>query len=609
MDAALRHRGPDAHGQQRLNEAVMGHRRLAIIDLDGGQQPLCSPDRRVWVVFNGEIYNFRAVQAELASCGRQVESSSDTEVLLHAYLAWGDRCVERLNGMFAFAIYDGRTQSVFAARDRFGEKPLYILERDGVLYLASELKALVAGGVVEPSLDPIALYHYFTSSYVRGPRTIYKSVRRLQPGHWIKADGSNVIDHCYWHVPRPTGELTQEHEVVERALALLRDSIRMRLVSDVPIGFFLSGGVDSSAVVALASEVAGRQIETFSIGFSHPRFDERAYARFVAERFQTNHHEFVLETGGLEVIEQIAWHADEPFADSSALATWYLAKMTRRHVTVALSGDGGDEMFAGYDSYRGHMASELVRHVPRFARLAGISLLRSLPTSDPGRRFAMLRIARNIEDAELAAADRLIAKQQIVFRREFLGAICRLPLDEQGAVADRESFAPMFDQTLSPLAGMTLCHQTVALPDDMLVKVDRMSMAHGLEVRAPFLDHRLAELMNSVATEIKLPRGQQKYILRKAMAKYFPQEFLWRPKQGFNVPLTYWFKNGLNDYIRQKLLARDALVGKLFHRDALQRIIGEHTRLTRDWSFALWALLMFETWCERFDIRAEQVIP
>ncbi len=609
MDTALRHRGPDAHGQQRLDRAVMGHRRLAIIDLDGGQQPLCSPDVRVWVVFNGEIYNFRAVQAELASCGQPLESSSDTEVLLHAYLAWGDRCVDHLNGMFAFAIYDGRTQSVFAARDRFGEKPLYVLERAGVLYLASELKALVVGGVVERSIDPVALYHYFTSSYVIGPRTIYRSVRRLQPGHWIKADGSTVVEHCYWRAPRPTGELTQEHEVVERALELLRDSIRLRLISDVPIGFFLSGGVDSSAVVALASELAGQKIETFSIGFSHPRFDERSHARFVAERFGTNHHEFVLESGGLDVIEQIAWHADEPFADSSALPTWHLAKITRRHVSVALSGDGGDEMFAGYDSYRGHMASELVRRVPRFMRVAGISLLRSMPVSNPFRRFAMLRLARNIEDAELAPAERLIAKQQVVFRREFLAAICRLPLDQQGADADRETFAPMFDRTLNPLSGMTLCQQTVSLPDDMLVKVDRMSMAHGLEVRAPFLDHRLAELMNSVAPATKLPRGQQKYILRKALVKYFPREFLWRPKQGFNVPLSYWFKDGLNDYIRQRLLRRDALVGKLFHRDALQRIIGEHTSLTRDWSFALWALLMFETWCERFDIRADHVIP
>jgi asparagine synthase (glutamine-hydrolysing) len=605
MDSTIRHRGPDEHGQTRCDRAVMGHRRLAIIDITGGRQPMCVHNGQVWIVFNGEIYNFEAVRDELAAAGHPLNSSSDTEVLLHAYLAWGEKCLDRLNGMFAFAIYDGRTQSLFAARDRFGEKPLYVLERGGTLYLASELKALVDTGLVEKRLDPVALYNYFANSYVMGPRTIFRGVRRLQPGHWLKAEGANVDERCYWAPPAPSEERADGEAVIEEALAILKDSVRLRLVADVPVGFFLSGGVDSSAVVALASEVSGQRLETFSIGFDEARYDEREYARYVAQKFGTRHHEFLLEPGSIEVIERIAWHSDEPFADSSALPTWYLSQLTRQQVKVTLSGDGGDEMFAGYDSYRGHVLSERLRKLPGFVRSAAAAAVQSMPAFDAGGRAACLRLARNIEDAGLEAGARFVAKQQVVFRRDHLAGISPYLAPHATAENDRALFSPMFDQALSPLAGMTLWQQTVSLADDMLVKVDRMSMAHSLEVRAPFLDHRLAELMNRVTFGAKLPRGRQKYLLRKAMERYFPADFLWRRKQGFSVPLSYWFKDSLADYVRQKLLAPGAMVGHLFKREALERLIGEHARLTRDWSFALWALLMFETWCGRYRIGPE----
>ncbi len=602
MDTAIHHRGPDEHGQKRCDRAVMGHRRLAVIDLASGQQPMCTSDGQVWIVFNGEIYNFQAVRDDLAAAGHPLDTNSDTEVLLHAYLVWGEKCLDRLNGMFAFAIYDGRTQSVFAARDRFGEKPLYVLERDGTLYLASELKALVETGLVEKRLDPVALYNYFANSYVMGPRTIFRGVRRLQPGHWLKAEGANVHERCYWAPPDPSEERADEKAVIEEVLDILKDSVRLRLVSDVPIGFFLSGGVDSSAVVALASEVSGQRLETFSIGFNEARYDEREHARYVAQKFGTRHHEFLLEPSSIEIIEQIAWHTDEPFADSSALPTWYLSQLTRQHVKVTLSGDGGDEMFAGYDSYRGHLLSERLRKLPGFVRSAAVAAVQSMPASDAGKRVACLRLARNIEDLGLEAGERFVAKQQVVFRRDHLAGISPYLAPHATSENDRALFSPMFDHGRSPLAGMTLWQQTVGLADDMLVKVDRMSMAHGLEVRAPFLDHRLAELMNRVAFDTKLPRGRQKYLLRKAMERYFPADFLWRKKQGFSVPLGYWFKHSLGDYIRQKLLTPGAMVGHVFKREALERIIGEHARLTRDWSFALWALLMFETWCGRYRV-------
>jgi asparagine synthase (glutamine-hydrolysing) len=602
MDTAVRHRGPDEHGQKRCDRAVMGHRRLAIIDLSGGQQPMCTPDGKVWIVFNGEIYNFHAVRDELAAAGHPLSTHSDTEVLLHAYLVWGEKCLDRLNGMFAFAIYDAHTQSVFAARDRFGEKPLYVLEHNGTLYLASELKALVETGLVEKRLDPVALYNYFANSYVMGPRTIFRGVRRLQAGHWLKAEGANMQEQCYWAPPNPTEERSDEKAIIEEALDILKDSVQLRLVSDVPVGFFLSGGVDSSAVVALASEASGQRLETFSIGFDEARYDEREYARYVAKKFGTRHHEFLLEPGSIEVIERIAWHTDEPFADSSALPTWYLSRLTRQHVKVTLSGDGGDEMFAGYDSYRGHVFSERLRKLPGFVRSAAAAAVRSMPASDASKRVACLRLARNIEDAGLEAGERFVAKQQVVFRRDDLAGISPYLAPHATAENDRALFSPMFDHGMSPLAGMALWQQTVSLTDDMLVKVDRMSMAHGLEVRAPFLDHRLAELMNRVTFNTKLPQGRQKHLLRKAMERYFPAEFLWRRKQGFSVPLSYWFKDSLGDYIRQKLLAPGAMVGHVFKREALERIIGEHSRLTRDWSFALWTLLMFETWCSRYQV-------
>ena len=605
MSATIVHRGPDQHGQAALERVAMAHRRLAIIDLTGGQQPMCTSDGRLWLVFNGEIYNFRALRAELAAAGHPLETESDTEVLLHAYRVWGAKCLDRLNGMFAFAVYDAGTQSVFAARDRFGEKPLYVLETESTVYLSSELKALVEAGLVEKRLDPHALYEYFTTCYITGPRTIFRGVRRLQAGHWLSLRDDAVREYRYWAPPNPTTELTNEGEIIDQVLETLRESVRLRLVADTPVGLFLSGGVDSSAVVALASEASDRPLETFSVGFADARYDERQHARFVAKRFGTHHHEFVLEPGGVDVIERIAWHLDEPFADSSALPTWHLSQLTRQHVTVALSGDGGDEMFAGYDSYRGHLLSERLRTVPSPLLSLAAATLRTVPALGAGRRVARLRLARNIADAALPYGERFVAKQQSAFRRAHIAKMSPYLAPYATAAHDRELFAPLFDRECAPLAGMTLWQQSVGLVDDMLVKVDRMSMAHSLEVRAPFLDHRLAELMNRVAFDTKLPGGRQKYILRKAMERYLPADFLWRRKQGFEAPIRHWFRGDVGDYIVQKVLAPGAMAGHVFGRNALETIVGEHKRLKRDWGAALWALVMFETWCRRYDVGPE----
>ncbi|MBW8271280.1 asparagine synthase (glutamine-hydrolyzing) [Caldovatus aquaticus] len=606
MEAAIRHRGPDEAGRREIGPVAIAHCRLAIIDLDGGKQPMASRDGRLWLAFNGEIYNFREIRRELEALGRRFEETSDTEVLLQAWQQWGAACLPRLNGMFAFVLYDAEQGTVTAARDRFGEKPLYVCETDDGLYLASELKALLAAGVAERRVHPAALGSFLTLGFVAGEQAILRNVRRLAPGHLLTyAPRSGLVQRRWYEPPWPTEELDDAQALAERSLDLLRDAVRLRLIADVPVGCFLSGGVDSSAVVALAAEASAGPVETFSVGFADPRYDERPHARFVAERFGTRHHEFVLEPQSIEVLERIAWHADEPFADQAALPTWFLSELTRRHVKVALSGDGGDEVFAGYDVYRSHALSERVRRLPRPVRTAAVAGLRALAPAARARALGLLRLARNIEDAALPAAERFIAKQQTVFRDAFLDRHARGPA---ACRASRHAvFAALRRPGLTPLGAMAAWQQRVSLPDDMLHKVDRMSMAHGLEVRAPFLDHRLAELMNRAAFAAKMQGGRQKFVLRRALERHLPAEFLWRPKQGFRVPLGHWFKDDLAGFLRDRLLAPRALIHAVLRRGVVETLLAEHARGRRDWGAALWALLMFELWARACGLTAEDL--
>jgi asparagine synthase (glutamine-hydrolysing) len=606
MDRAISHRGPDEHGVRNIGPVAMRHRRLSIIDLSGGKQPMTSADGGLWLAHNGEIYNYLALRAELETLGHVFREQSDTEVLLVAWRQWGEACLDRLDGMFALVVYDSRNRKLWAARDRFGEKPLYYIETPHALWLASELKALVAGGAVERQLDPLALYSYFTLGYVAGQQSIFSGVKRLGPGQVLSFSlAQGLQTRNWWRPPTPTEEFDDVSDITGRSLSILRESVGSRMMADVPLGFFLSGGVDSSAIVALAAECATGRLETFSIGFDDPSLDERPHARFVAERFGTHHHEFVVTPQYLDMLDAIAWHADEPFADQAALPTWFLAEMTRRHVTVALSGDGGDEIFAGYDVYRSHGLSERVRAIPSPIRqLAAASLRASAPFGDGRQR---LKLARNIEDAGLPAAERFIAKQQTVFRSDFLRGVAPALARAAGLDADARLFAPLFGQAANPLGAIALWQQTVSLPDDMLHKVDRMSMAHSLEVRAPFLDHRLVELLNRTKFSAKLPGGRQKYILRNAISEYLPEEFLARRKQGFVAPLQRWFRGDLASHLRARLLAPGAAASRVIARPAIERILGEHARGARSWEGALWALLMFEHWCCRFGFNADSL--
>lgn len=605
MAQAIAHRGPDDEGVLVVEGAAMVHRRLAVIDLSGSRQPMTSADGSIHLVYNGEIYNFHDVADRLRRDGHDVSGRSDTEVLLAAYQAWGERCVDHLNGMFAFVIVDQGRGRVFAARDRFGEKPLFMARRPDGIAFASELKALLAGGVLGREIDPYALYQYFTLGYVAEPRTIFAGARRVPPASAVSIEGGAVREWTYWHPPEPREEVLDPAEAARRSLGILRDAVRIRRISDVPLGFFLSGGVDSSAVVALASEMSDEKLDTFSVGFDDPQYDERQHARFVAKRFGTRHHEFVLRPEGIGVVEELAWFLDEPFADASALPTYFLSRLTREHVTVAMSGDGGDEVFSGYDVYRGQILSEQIRRIPGPTVSAAVRILKLVSSTAPGARDRLERLVRNLGDAQLPSDRRFRAKQQVIFRDAFLHDAGRAGSLVPDVDEEMERVARIFRNYASPLDAIAAWQLGVSLVDDMLVKVDRMSMAHALEVRAPFLDHRLIEYMRRIPVATRIPGTRTKYLLKKALEPYFPKEFLWRPKQGFVVPLKQWFRDDLEGHARGVLLDPAARISAVFRREALERVLGEHRAGTADWTYGIWALLVFEHWCRRFDIRPE----
>ncbi len=607
MSAALAHRGPDDEGISVVGRVGLAHRRLSIIDLTGGRQPMADPGGRVRIVYNGEIYNFRELAGELRGLGCAVEGRSDTEVLLAAYLHWGPACVERLNGMFAFVIHDGRTDELFAARDRFGEKPLYLCETGREILFASELKALAAGGAEMGGLDRTALYQFFTRGYVSGPGTIFTGVRRLPPGHARLWSGAGARTWRYWTPPEPSEEIVDPGEALREATGLLRDSVRMRLVSDVPLGFFLSGGIDSSLVVALGAESAEGRMETFAVGFEESRYDERPYARRVADRFGTRHHEFVLRPEGVGTAEELAWQMDEPFADSSALPTFFLSRLTREHVKVALSGDGGDEMFAGYDVYRGHVLSERARRMPPPLLRAAAGVLEWSARYGEGRRERMERLGRNLRDAGRDAPVRFRDKQQTVLRAASLAASSAGTWVGEEASREEAGFRSLFAAAASPLDAIAAWQRGNSLPDDMLTKVDRMSMAASLEVRPPFLDHRLAELVDRIPFAVKMPNLETKHLLKRMLASYFPNDFIHRPKQGFVVPLNAWFRDSLVGYARGLVLAPDGRSRAVLRPGCLERILAEHAGGARNRGPAVWALVVFENWCRRFGVEAAQV--
>jgi asparagine synthase (glutamine-hydrolysing) len=593
MTTVQAHRGPDGDGFVCRDGVGFGHRRLAIIDLVSGDQPMPNDDRSAWIVFNGEIYNYRELREELEARGTRFRTQSDTEVILRAYEAYGPECVTRLRGMFAFAILDERARQVFLARDRVGIKPLVYHWNGRRLLFASELKGILEASDVPRELDLEALGEYLGYHYVAAPRTIFRTVRKLPPASTLtlSLDGGAPRVARYWTLRFSPQARVSESEWIEGLRAHLAQAVRSHMISDVPIGAFLSGGLDSSTVVALMAQASSAPVRTFSIGFAESDFDELAYARQVAARYGTDHYELVVKPSALDVLPKLAWHFDEPFADSSAIPTYYVSKITREHVTVALSGDGGDENFAGYRRYARaqELHDRLDRGVLRLARpllrlAAGV-----LPVGAPGQAYAGLLGA-----GDFGRYHRLMTYERSETLRHLLSA------DLRGAIAapGPARFSGLASELGAPdyVSALQLIDVNTYLPEDILTKVDRASMAVSLESRVPLLDHVLMEYAATIPSTLKLRDGQGKYILKRAMASSLPGDILTRRKMGFGVPLGDWFRGELREMVRDVLLSQAARERGLFRTAGIARLIEAHDTGRRDYSARLWALVCLELW-------------
>jgi len=604
MVATLVHRGPDDEGLFAAPGVGLAMRRLAIIDLPGGRQPMVNEDEGLRVVFNGEIYNFRELRSALIRRGHRFRTQSDTEVLLHLYEEEGPALVERLRGMFAFALWDAPRKRLFLARDRLGKKPLYYWHRDGLFLFASEIKALLVHPAVSREVDWEAFHHYLAFGYTPADRSIFAGIAKLPPAHTATWQAGVLTLQRYWTLP-PGGSVAASRlslpEAAARVRAVLREAVRLRLESDVPLGVFLSGGIDSSAVVASMREVTGQRIATFSIGFGRavPSFDELPYARMVARRFETDHHEEILEPKAADLLRPIIRHFDEPFADSSAIPTFVVAQATAHHVKVVLSGIGGDETFAGYPRYLGVRLSERYARLPRWFRSAGGSVASHfLRESDRSRNWGDWA-RRFIAGAEQPLPDRYIGWTRFFSEPELGGlvtpAVRRLwQADIEGT--HRRAFADHAHD--DPMDGAFRIDLSTYLPDDLLVMADRMSMAHSLELRAPFCDHRVVEESLRIPPSIKIPGFRLKGLLKAAFADVLPPQVLSHRKQGFMIPLGRWLRTDLHDAM-EELLATDRVRARgLFMPDAVEALKREHLSQTRSHGDRLWTLMMLELWIQ-----------
>jgi asparagine synthase (glutamine-hydrolysing) len=600
MNESQFHRGPDEGGLHLEGGVGFAHRRLSIIDLSSGQQPLFNEDNSVVVVFNGEIYNFTELMPELKALGHVFRTHCDTEVIVHAWEEWGEACVERFRGMFAFALWDRNRGTLFLARDRLGVKPLfYSLLPDGTFIFGSELKALLAHPGFRKEMDPFAVEEYFAFGYVPEPRTIYRGARKLPPGtHLTLRRGSAVPQpKTYWDIPFRSHGAISEVEAQEELTRRLREAIRIRLVSEVPLGAFLSGGVDSGAVVAMMAELSQDPVNTCSIAFNDPKFNEASYAARVAERYGTNHRVETVEPGDFSLLDRLAGMYDEPYADSSALPTYRVCQLARRNVTVALSGDGGDENLAGYRRYRFHMAEERLRQsLPIGVRRPVFGALGALyPKADWAPRI--FRAKSTFESLARDSVEAYFHSVSLLgdpLRRRLFSDSFKNGLQGYSAVEVMRGHASR-SPTDDPLGLIQYLDMKTYLPGDILTKVDRASMANSLEVREPLLDHPMMEWISGLPSHYKLRGAEGKYIFKKAMEPYLPQDILYRPKMGFAVPLASWFRGPLRERVRASVLGDRLADTGYFNRSFLSHLVEEHQAGRRDYSAPLWSLLMFDS--------------
>ena len=619
MIETVRHRGPDAGDVwvEAEGGVALGQRRLAIIDLSpGGAQPMHSADRRFVITFNGEIYNYRDIRRELQAAGHPMRSDSDTEVLLEACALWGvEAAIERAIGMFAFALWDRKTRSLTLARDRLGIKPLYYAASPERILFASQLKAFRPAPHWKPTIDEDAVVGYLRHAYIAQPRTIYREAEKLAPGHILTLrEGSTPSPKCFWDLrgiavagQRRNDPVPDPREAADRLDALLRDSVKLRMIADVPLGAFLSGGIDSSTVVALMQAQSTRAVKTFSIGFHESGYDEAQCAKQVAAHLGTDHTEFYVEPRhALDVIPHLADWFDEPFADPSQIPTYLVSELTRKHVTVALSGDGGDELFAGYNRYVwAERLARAVNLVPRPLRGASAAALRALAPQTWNRLFGFVPAAWRpaLPGDKLHKITTLLDNPQpdAIYRR----LVSQWERPEEVAAAGREPRGPMWDPTIAHdfpalVPRMQFLDMITYLPDDILTKVDRATMAVGLEGRVPLLDHRVVAYSWSLPLEFKLRGGRSKWLLRQVLDRYVPRSLIDRPKMGFGVPIDAWLRGPLREWA-ESLLAPARLASDGFVRvEPVRRAWREHLEGSRNWQYPLWTVLMLQAWRARW---------
>lgn len=603
MNDEIIHRGPDDEGFFVKDYVGLAMRRLSIIDLSGGKQPIHSYDKTKWIVFNGEIYNYLELRKHLLDKGFELYTNSDTEVIVNLYQLYGVECLHYLRGMFAFAIWDEVNEQLFLARDRVGKKPLlYSYQRNGNLIFGSEFCALLMHPEVSRDIDHEAIDSYLSYLCVPAPQTAFRQIRKLEPGHRLLWKDGQIKTERYWSPDFSKKIKINETEAIEETLRLLREATKIRMIAEVPLGAFLSGGVDSSTVVALMADISDKPVKTFSIGFEEQDFSELKYARIVARHVGADHHEFIVKPDALEILPKLVRHYGEPYADSSALPTYYVSRETRRHVTVALNGDGGDESFVGYERYIAMKLADKYCLLPSLIRKKVIeNLINLLPTSET-KRSRVRDLKRFLKVAGLPRSQRYFrwvstftpeAKSEL-YTQEFSRAIA--------GSSPMEIINQWFSKSdgLGIIDTLLFTDQMTYLPNDLLVKVDIASMAVSLEARSPFLDHKVIEFAASLPEELKVNGLQTKSFLKKVASRLVPREAIYRRKMGFGVPIGKWFREELRGFLLEILLSEKALNRGLFKREVVERYLTEHIEAKQDHAFRLWTLLMLELWFQHF---------
>lgn len=599
MNQAQYHRGPDESGEYINGPVGFGHRRLSIIDVSSGQQPMLSPDDNIALIFNGEIYNYVELRQSLIELGHQFTTDSDTEVILHAYMEWQQECVNKLRGMFTFAIWDMPRKQLFLARDRLGIKPLYYTINNGKLHFSSELKSLVLIPDVPKTLSDRAIEQYFALGYTAEPDTIYQNIHKLPPAHTLTISHHDLQPNieCYWDVSYAHTQNITEEEAIKQLNEQFTQATSSHLVSEVPLGSFLSGGVDSSGVVAHMDKLSSSKTITCSIGFDVKNYNETEFAQKVVDRYKTTHHIEQVSSQDIDMVENLANLYDEPYADSSAMPTYRVCELARKHVTVCLSGDGADELLAGYRRYRLFMNEEKIRQkIPKKIRSTVFKPLGQLyPKLDMAPQF--LRAKSTFQSLALSTVEgyfRGISLLKDEQRDALFSDELKQRLHGYNAVQVFTEHEKNFDGT-DPLQLLQYIDLKTYLVGDILTKVDRASMANSLEVRVPFLDHKFVEWSATIPSQLKLKQGEGKYILKKALEPYLPHDILYRQKMGFRVPLAEWFRGPLKETVRQRLLSIELTNSGLFKLETIKLWLDEHQSGLRDHSTALWTLLMFES--------------